>query len=46
VAADFLVAITAGFQMLYIFVILEVASRILHSNVTAHPTAAGPCSSF
>ena len=40
VAADFLVAITAGFRLLYVLVILEVGSRrILHCNVTAHPTA-------
>jgi putative transposase len=40
VAADFLVAITAGLRVLYVFVVLEVGSRhILHCNVTAHPTA-------
>lgn len=40
VAADFLVAITAGFRVLYVFVVMEVGSRrILHCNVTAHPTA-------
>jgi putative transposase len=40
VAADFLVAITAGFRVLYVFVAMEVGSRcILHCNVTAHPTA-------
>jgi hypothetical protein len=40
VAADFLVAITAEFRLLYVLVILEVGSRrILHCNVTAHPTA-------
>jgi putative transposase len=48
VAADFLVAITASFRMLYVFVVMEVGSRrILHCNITPHPTAApGPCSSF
>jgi len=40
VACDFLVAITARFGMLYIFVLIEIGSRqILHCNVTAHPTA-------
>jgi len=40
VAADFLVAITAKFWVLYVFVIMEVSSRrILHCNVTPHPTA-------
>ena len=41
VASDFLVAITAGFRVLYLFVVMEVGSRrILHCNVTEHPTAA------
>jgi putative transposase len=40
VACDFLVAITARFQVLYVFVMMELGSRrILHCNVTAHPTA-------
>ena len=40
VAADFLVAITVGFRVLYVLVVMEVGSRrILHCNVTAHPTA-------
>jgi transposase InsO family protein len=40
VASDFLVAITAGFRVLYVFVVMEVGSRrILHCNVTEHPTA-------
>jgi hypothetical protein len=40
VACDFMVAVTARFQFLYILVILELGSRrILHCNVTAHPTA-------
>jgi putative transposase len=39
-ACDFMVAVTAGFQSLYIFVVMEIGSRrILHCNVTAHPTA-------
>ena len=40
-ASDFLVAITAGFRVLYVFVVMEVGGRrILQCNVTAHPTAA------
>lgn len=40
VACDFMVAVTARFRILYIFVLLEVGSRrILHCNITAHPTA-------
>jgi len=40
VACDFMVAVTAKFQMLYVLVILEVGSqRIVHCNVTAHPSA-------
>ena len=40
VACDFCVAITATFRMLYVFVVIEHASRrLLHVNVTAHPTA-------
>jgi putative transposase len=41
VACDFCVAITATFCLLYVFVVIEHASRrLLHVNVTAHPTAA------
>ena len=40
VACDFLVAVTVRFQVLFVFVAMEVGSRrILHCNVTAHPTA-------
>jgi transposase InsO family protein len=40
VACDFFVSVTAGFRVLYVFVAMEVGSRrILHTNVTAHPTA-------
>jgi putative transposase len=40
VACDFLVAVTVRFQVLYVFLAMEVGSRrILHYNVTAHPTA-------
>jgi transposase InsO family protein len=40
VAGDFFVVITAAFRTLYVFLVMEIGSRrILHSNVTAHPTA-------
>ena len=40
VACDFFVVVTASFRVLYVFVIMELgARRILHHNVTAHPTA-------
>ena len=40
VACDFCVVITATFRLLYVFVVIEHASRrLLHVNVTAHPTA-------
>jgi transposase InsO family protein len=40
VVCDFMVAVTARFQILYVFLILELGSRrIRHCNVTAHPTA-------
>jgi putative transposase len=39
-ACDFFVAVTATFRVIYIFVVLEVGTRrILHWNVTDHPTA-------
>jgi putative transposase len=40
IACDFFVVVTATFQLVYVFVIIEVASRrVLHFNVTHHPTA-------
>ena len=40
ISCDFFVVVTATFRTLYVFVILEIGSRrILHHNVTAHPTA-------
>ena len=40
VACDFFVCVTATFRVLYVFVAMEVGSRrILHFNVTPHPTA-------
>jgi hypothetical protein len=39
-ACDFFVVVTATFRMMYVFVVLDVGTRrILHCNVTAHPTA-------
>jgi transposase InsO family protein len=39
VACDFCVVVTATFRILYMFVVIEHASRrLLHINVTAHPT--------
>jgi putative transposase len=41
VACDFLVAVTATFGLLYIFVVIEHRSRrLVHCNVTAHPNSA------
>ncbi len=40
-ACDFCTAVTLRFQVLYVFVTLNIDSRkILHINVTSHPTAA------
>ena len=40
IACDFCVVVTATFRLLYVFVVMEHATRrILHCNVTAHPTA-------
>jgi transposase InsO family protein len=40
IACDFCVAVTATFRVLYVFVVIEHASRrLFHVNVTAHPTA-------
>jgi putative transposase len=40
VACDFCVVVTATFRFLYVFVLMEHATRrLLHVNVTAHPTA-------
>ena len=40
VACDFFVSVTLSFRVLYVFVAMEIGSRrILHSNVTGHPSA-------
>ncbi|MGH9729456.1 MAG: integrase core domain-containing protein [Candidatus Acidiferrales bacterium] len=40
VACDFLVVVTARFRILYVFLFMEVETRrIVHCNVTVHPTA-------
>jgi transposase InsO family protein len=40
IACDFATVVTAHFRVLYVFVLVEVATRsILHYNVTSHPTA-------
>ncbi len=40
-ACDFCLAITASFRMLHVFVVIEHGiRRLIHCNVTAHPTAA------
>jgi putative transposase len=40
IACDFLVVVTATFRLLYVFVVIEHHSRrLVHYNVTAHPTA-------
>ena len=40
VACDFCTVVTASFRLLYVFVVMEHATRrILHINTTGHPTA-------
>ena len=40
-ACDFFVVVTATFRLLYVFVVIEHGSRrLMHVNVTAHPSAA------
>ena len=40
IACDFCVVATVTFRILYVFVVMEhLSRRIVHANVTAHPTA-------
>jgi len=40
VACDFFVAVTSTFRVLYVFIVIEHHSRrLIHCNVTAHPSA-------
>jgi len=46
-ACDFFVAVTATFRVFYVFAVVEVGTRrILHWNVTEHPTAAWTSQQF
>jgi putative transposase len=46
-ACDFFTTVTVRFRILYVFVVLEVGTRrILHWNVTEHPTAAWTIQQF
>jgi putative transposase len=46
-ASDFFVTITATFRTVYVFVVLDVGTRrIVHWNVTEHPTAAWTVQQF
>ena len=42
----FFTTVTVGFRILYVFVVLGGARRILHWNVTEHPTAAWTIQQF
>jgi len=47
VAADFMTVVTAQFHVLYVFIIMEIGTRrMLHFNVTAHPSAAWTLQQF
>lgn len=47
VACDFFIEVTARFELLYVFVAMEVGSRrILHFNATANPTPAWTLQQF
>jgi len=47
IATDFFVVVTATFQLVYVFVVMEVRNRrVLHFNVTRQPTAAWTMQQF
>jgi putative transposase len=47
VACEFFVSVTATFRLVYVFVVIEHGSRrLLHFNVTQHPTAAWTLQQF
>jgi putative transposase len=46
-ACDFFVSVTVRFHILYVFVVMEIGSRrLVHFNVTSHPTAAWTLQQF
>jgi transposase InsO family protein len=46
-ACDFFAAVTVRFRLLYVFVVLDVGTRrIIHWNVTGHPTASWTLQQF
>lgn len=46
-ACDLFIAVTVRFQVLYVFVIMEIGTRrLVHCNVTAHPNAAWTLQQF
>jgi putative transposase len=46
-ACDFFIVVTATFQRLYVFVILDIGTRqVVHWNLTDHPTAAWTIQQF
>ena len=46
-ACDFLIAVTATFRTIYIFIVMDIGTRqIVHWNVTSHPTAAWTTQQF
>jgi transposase InsO family protein len=46
-ACDFFVSVTVRFQFIYVFVMMEIGSRrLVHFNVTSHPTAAWTLQQF
>jgi transposase InsO family protein len=47
VAYDFFVSVTARFRVMYGFIIMEIGTRrLIHFNVTSHPTAAWTVQQF